>query len=286
MSQTLITEFVAQLQKQGKSHHTCIAYRKDIMQMHESIDCELTKVATTQLNTYLQDLHEKNNFSLKTISRKINSLRTFYKYLEQQGLVKKSPAEEVQHPKFTPKEQRILTQAEYTALREVSKSNPKLHMLIEVLLQAGLRIGELSRLEILDVNLADPEPHFSIKSFSTIPARKVPLTAKLADHLSRYIEEFGNGDPHLPLFHTRLGKPMIIRNIRSAVDRAMQNAGIMDATVNDLRNTFIVLQLKAGLPVGFVAQISGHRRVNTTQKYLQLLPEGYKRSDEWKVAEI
>jgi integrase/recombinase XerC/integrase/recombinase XerD len=63
----------------------------------------------------------------------------------------------------------------------------------------------------------------------------------------------------------------LVRNIRSSINRAFQKAGIEDAKVNDLRNTFIVQQLEAGVPLEVVSRIVGHKRISTTEKYLQMV---------------
>ena len=61
------------------------------------------------------------------------------------------------------------------------------------------------------------------------------------------------------------------RNIRSLLDRYFTKADIKDIKVNDLRNTFIVYQLKSGVPIDVVSQVCGHKRISTTEKYLELI---------------
>ena len=74
-------------------------------------------------------------------------------------------------------------------------------------------------------------------------------------------------------FLTKTGKPFLVRNIRSAVNRYFRLADIKNARVNDLRNTFIVQQLQAGIPLTTIAKIVGHRRLSTTEKYLEMVKE-------------
>jgi integrase/recombinase XerC/integrase/recombinase XerD len=63
----------------------------------------------------------------------------------------------------------------------------------------------------------------------------------------------------------------LARNIRSLLNRYFAKADIKKVKVNDLRNTFIAYQLKAGVPLEIVSQVSGHKRISTTEKYLELI---------------
>lgn len=284
MSKELITEFIDHLKQSGKSNSTVVAYKKDLHQLHEHIDEQVHEMSGDGLNQAVKQLQEKHNFTPKTVSRKINSYRTFYKFLEEKGIVSSNPAESVAHPKFTPKKPRVLSQMEYLALREVSRGNDRLRAMIEVLLQTGIRIGELSRLKVSHISYENG--HIVVEAYSTNDKRHVPINSRLEELLKSYLAEAGETEEHHPLFPTRDGNHIIIRNIRSSIDRAMAKAGIEDACVNDLRNTFIVAQLEAGLPIDYLAQIVGHKSKTTTQKYVELLSNKYQPNGEIQLAVI
>ncbi len=73
------------------------------------------------------------------------------------------------------------------------------------------------------------------------------------------------------VFVTKTGKTLLARNIRSLLNRYFNRADIKEVKVNDLRNTFIVFQLKSGVPIDVVSQVVGHKRISTTEKYLELI---------------
>ena len=73
---------------------------------------------------------------------------------------------------------------------------------------------------------------------------------------------------------------MHVRNIRSSVDRFFRLAGIDNTTVNDLRHTFICHQLGAGVSPVLIQRIVGHKRLSTTEKYLDLIKEKIQNSDK------
>jgi len=77
--------------------------------------------------------------------------------------------------------------------------------------------------------------------------------------------------PNHALFVTKTGRPLLIRNIRTAIDRYFKVAGIKDAKLNDLRHTWVAFQLQAGVPMTMVSKLAGHKRLSTTEKYLQFI---------------
>ena len=144
--------------------------------------------------------------------------------------------------------------------------------MIELLLQTGIRIGELSRLKQSNFyKNKDGKFVLQIESYSTIPAREVELNPVVVTCLQDYkmlvpdIKQ--NQDKYL--FFTKTGKLILIRNIRTAISRVFHRAGMKNVTVNDLRNTFIIYQLEQGMRIERLAEIVGHKKTNTTQRYMQ-----------------
>jgi len=72
------------------------------------------------------------------------------------------------------------------------------------------------------------------------------------------------------------GKPLAVRNIRAAVDRYLSKAEISQYSVNDLRTTFVVENLKNGVDLILLSQVVGHKRLSTTERYLSVveIPKG------------
>lgn len=275
----LLSQFIKFLELKGRSKSTIIAYKKDIEQFFAYLKTkpEIAKVEdlnTTKLQEYVESLKSSNAFTLKTVSRKINSLRTLFKYLMVEGKIGINPATAVKHPKTALVTPRILSSMEYRAIRDVARLNLKHYTMIELLLQTGIRIGELSRLHRSDVIFNnDGKDYLFVDGFSTLPSRKVELnplaTMALQDYLNKTPEGATNVSGYL--FYTKTGKPVLIRNIRTALNRIFVKAGIKNATINDLRNTFIVCQLQNGMRIDRVAQIVGHRKISTTERYLSFL---------------
>ena len=129
-----------------------------------------------------------------------------------------------------------------------------------------MRIGELGRLELGDI--LDKEVR--IRAYQSHPARTIPLNTAAKKAIDRYLEVRPKTRSKA-MFVTRPGKRFLVRNIRAAIDRYFTMAGIKDAKVNSLRHTFIAHQLKNGAPVNLVQKLVGHKRLSTTEKYLQFV---------------
>ena len=265
-----LEQFIKDLETKNRSISTILAYRKDIEQLIERIgNKDVKSVNDEEIESFKQKL-AKDNYTAKSISRKINAIKSFFKFCQLNGFIKTNPSSSITHPKYELKQPRTLSRIEYRALRDACREDTRLAAIIEFLLQTGMRIGELARLTINDVN---SEKNFlDIRAYQSQKARRIPLNSPAKKSLKRYLEVRPKSK-NKALFLTKTGKSFLVRNIRSAINRYFRIAGIKDARVNDLRNTFILQQLKAGVPLVTLAKIIGHKRISTTEKYLKLVEE-------------
>jgi integrase/recombinase XerC/integrase/recombinase XerD len=98
------------------------------------------------------------------------------------------------------------------------------------------------------------------------------------------LEVRGTNGTSKALFITKTGRPLLIRNIRTAIDRYFRIAGIEGAKVNDLRHTFIAHHLMAGTPITTLSKLVGHKRLSTTERYLELVKD--QKTDNVKLDEL
>ena len=188
--------------------------------------------------------------------------------MKKEGVIKDDPATSVSHPKYEIKTPRILSKMEYRALRDACRDDVRIAAIVELMLQTGVRIGEVSRLELEDVR----DNELFIKPYESQPERTLPLNKAAKTALDQYL----NGRPKTrtkAIFVTKTGRPLLVRNIRTAIDRYFRLAGIENAKVNDLRNTWITHHLMAGTSVVILSRLAGHKRLSTTEKYLQFIKE-------------
>ena len=265
-------QFIGHLQGKSRASATILAYGKDIEQLVDYLQ-ELGKtnpseVETADLQTFMDSL-AKQSYTPKSVSRKTNSTKTFFKFLKSSNLTSNDPADGLSHPKFENKPPRILTKLEYRALRDAAKSDIRIIAIIEFLLQTGIRIGELAKLRVEDIILTEPAS-LHVPPFEGTNERIIPLNKPAAEAIAKYLEVRPKTPSH-SLFITKTGRPLLIRNIRTAIDRYFRIAGIKEAKVNDMRHTWVAHQLQSGVPMTIVSKLAGHKRLSTTERYLQFI---------------
>lgn len=266
--------FEKNLEQKGRSKSTITAYRRDLDQLVSFLKknkiSQWSETNNRILEKYFQLLQQETELTPKTISRKINSTKTFFKFLISIKQVDSDHSINIKHPKIQRQVPRVLSPLEYKALRDTARSNIRLFTMIEMLLQTGMRIGELSRLEKKDIN--EKVSQIKIKAYSSYPERSIPVNPSLSEALTNYMrsKQYMSMKSKF-VFFTRTGNKILIRNIRSTINNAFKSTGIKDATVNDLRNTFIIFQLENGLKLDLLAEIVGHKRQTTTEHYLEYI---------------
>ena len=271
-------QFKNYLKANKHSNSTIVAYGKDIEQLVTFLETlkksHVHEVTKDNLEAFLAKM-TKEGYTPKSISRKLNSTRTFYRFLKVNEYVTDDPSLLVSHPRYQLAPPRILTPTEYRALRDAARNDPRMFAVIELLLQTGIRIGELAALKISDIE----KDKLHIRPVEKHEERTVPLNKRALEALNRYLEVRPKAKSDLAkaqtdhLFITKSGKPFLIRNIRTAVERYLRMAEIKNAKVNDLRHTFVAHHLKHGVSLVVISKILGHKRLSTTERYLEFVKD-------------
>ena len=262
--------FVDVLSQKGKSTNTIVAYKGDINQLISYLESKkyqyINQVLEADIDSFKTNLTE-NGYTAKSISRKLNSIKNFFSFLKNENIIDIDPSAEVKHPKYENDLPKILKPVEYRSLRDACRNDSRATAIVELMLQAGLRIKEIENLKLENIKDND----ILIESYESHPVRSVPLNNSAKTALQKYLSDGRYPTRSKNVFVTKTGKTLLARNIRSLLNRFFIKADIKGIKVNDLRNTFIVFQLKSGVPIDVVSQVVGHKRISTTEKYLELI---------------
>ena len=259
------------LRSKNKASATILAYGKDIDQLISFLE-ELKRehiheITSDDIQSFLVSM-ESRGYTPKSVSRKLNSTRTFYRFLKINEYITDDPSLLVKHPKYELNPPRVLSPLEYRALRDSASSDPRIYAIVEVLLQTGIRIGELANIRLEDA----ADSSLKVRSFEGHPERTVPLNKRAKEALKRYTQARPQtSNDHF--FVTKTGRPFLVRNIRDAIERYFKRAGIENAKINDLRHTFVAHHLKNGVSIVFLSKMLGHKRLSSTERYLQYLKD-------------
>ncbi len=263
-----LPDFIKDLELKGRSPSTILAYRADIEQLADYLkgrNIMFSQEVTTDLLEAFRDALMGEKYTPKSVSRKLNAVKTFFRFLKDKGLMETDPSEKASHPKVEPTQPKFLSPLEYRALRDIARDDKRIAAIIELILQTGMRISEVANLKLENIN----NDKVLVEAYATQPQRNVPINKRAQEVLAEYLKERPQSASPF-VFTSKNGKPLAVRNIRAAIDRYMQKSEISGYSVNDLRTTFVVENLKQGVDIVMLSQVVGHKRISTTERYLEL----------------
>lgn len=276
-----LTSFKNYLGYKKRSESTKRSYLKDLRQFKKLIQKDLVNVDYEDIEDFKRFL-KLNDYTNDSITRKLNSLNSFYKWLKNKGEINQNPVLKIDYPKSAPRKQRILEDNEISQLTAEARKDMKMYAIFCTLLYTGMKISELANLKVKDVDLDFQDPTISIEN-----DRIIPITDKLLFILNTYMKDFHEyaDQKNINLFYTSSKKPILVRNLRTMLDKLFKKVDTYDVKVNDLRSTFIVKQLEAGCSVEFVGKLVGHKSLKATERYLRYV-EDYEDKKIKKIMDI
>jgi site-specific recombinase XerD len=269
-----IVEFISHLQSRDRSSHTIQAYRLDLMQFEKWFagvnghEMEPELITPTDLREFKHFLIEDEQLRPATTNRKLASLRAFMKWAAGEKLLEVPPRmpKGVEQVSSAPK---ALDRREMNSLiRAVERHGSRRDQaIVLLLLNTGLRVNELSKLNLSDVEMSERKGKVVVRSGKGGKRREVPLNAEARRALLAYMEVRKEDDNHA-LFVSQQRSRLGSRGIQDVVAKYGRLAGL-DVTPHALRHTFCTNLLRAGTDIVTVAKLAGHADISTTSIYTQ-----------------
>lgn len=254
--------------EKGYSRHTLQSYLADLQELSHFLKKQPTNPSFTEVDTLLLRHYASTLFGkyqAASIVRKISSIRVFFRFLVKQGILEKSPAESLSLPKVPKKLPRFLIQDEAKALVEAAPDGRD-RAILEILYGTGLRVSELSGLDIENLNLE--EEWLKVRGKGN-KERIVPIGKKAGQALSVYL--FGRKAKSGPVFLSPGGGRLTVRSIQRIVKNWSLKAGLKKRTTpHSLRHSFATHLLEEGADLRGIQDLLGHSSLSTTQRYTQV----------------
>ncbi len=274
--------------EKGYSAHTCRAYRTDLQAFARFVAPEDNadaserrgvpeqfdprKVDGLTIRGYLADLYRRN--SKATIARKLSAVRSYFRFLQRQGLRSDNPAETVLTPKQDKKIPHYLTVDEVFRLLDRVQEDSLLSLrnraIFETLYTAGTRVSELAGLDTRDVQLDERIIRVRGKGNKE---RLLPIGGKAVQAIRAYRERLESETGIAPdadgaLFRNHRQGRLTPRSIARILDKLVRQCGLLvPVSPHTLRHTFATHLLDAGADLRTVQELLGHESLSTTQKY-------------------
>ncbi|MEE8163885.1 MAG: tyrosine-type recombinase/integrase [Anaerolineae bacterium] len=235
----------------------------------------LLELTPDDIREYRCHMQTNEEWAPATINRRLQAVRKFYGFAMETGLTESNPASEVQLiPRPGPNLPRALTPEEVTGLLQaVQGGRPSLvkrdYAIIQLLLQTGIKLGELTRLRLSDVLLqGDGEGSLLVGEGDGNKGRQVPLSSLACAALRDYLRVRPPSASTENLFLSQEGSCISRRTVQRLIRVYTKAAGLEDVSAHVLRHTFAVSTLEDTEDLSLVARLLGHRCLETTAKYL------------------
>ncbi|OCC15859.1 Tyrosine recombinase XerC [Dissulfuribacter thermophilus] len=264
------------------SRHTVLAYIRDVRSFLESAleeDKDFDSIDPGKVRTWLFKQAQKG-IKTVTISRKLSSLKSFYTFLIREGITSNNPAHPFKLPKHRVTLPEYLNVDDVFCLIEAVQGDDVLSLrdraIIELLYSSGLRVSELTGLNLDDCSLDLQVLRIRGKGKKE---RIVPFGQKAKEAIQTYLEKrhellnkaTNDSEDNEALFLNRFGKRLTQRSIQRLIKRLRIKSGVSsNCTPHTLRHSMASHLLEAGADLRAIQEMLGHESLQTTQRYTHL----------------
>lgn len=263
-NERLLKRFDACMIVDGRSKNTIRNYNIAIRKLGDVIQKPYTQMNTYDIRFFLA-MEQERGLSASSLDQRRASLSAFFQWLADDEIIPKNPVSKLKPIKVPEVVRKPFSEIEIDNLRSACQ-NQKERAIIEVLLATGVRVDELSKMNVSDINFDSLTVH--VKHGKGNKERTTYITPVAVAHLLKYLKTRDDGDDALVL---NLFKQRIETNgVRWLLDKLGERAGVENVHPHRFRRTFATMLAKRGMKVEEIQRLMGHSNINTTMKYICL----------------
>lgn len=262
-NQTLKEEFLSAKQVEGCSERSVNYYSSTLDNLIKSLEKPFNQIETKDLRVYLSEYQKKNDASKQTIDNIRRIFSSFFTWLEDEDYILKSPVRRIHKIKTMKQVKETYSDEALERLRDNCKTIRDL-ALIDMLASTGMRVGELVKLNRVDVDFVNRE---CVVLGKGAKERVVYFDARTKLHLQNYLNS--RTDDNEALFvsllepHNRLeiaGVEIMLRKLGRSLE-------INKVHPHKFRRTLATRAIDKGMPIEQVQKLLGHQKIDTTMEY-------------------
>ena len=248
---------------EGCSERTLSYYKTTVEKLLDGITDPIRKVTTDDIREYLASYQGLNDCSKTTIDNIRRNISSFFTWLEEEDYIIKSPMRRIHKIKTTKTVKEVISDEEIEKMRDKCKNLRDL-AIIDLLYSTGIRIGELVRLNIDDIDFEERE---CIVFGKGDKERRVYFDAKTKIHLMSYINSRFDTNPALFVTLDVPYNRLQISGVEIRLRRLGRELGINKVHPHKFRRTMATRAIDKGMPIEQVQKLLGHSQIDTTMHY-------------------
>ena len=248
---------------EGCSERTLSYYKTTVEKLLDGITDPIRKVTTDDIREYLANYQGLNDCSKTTIDNIRRNISSFFTWLEEEDYIIKSPMRRIHKIKTTKTVKEVISDEEIEKMRDKCKNLGDL-AIIDFLYSTGIRIGELVRLNIDDIDFEERE---CIVFGKGDKERRVYFDAKTKIHLTDYINSRFDTNPALFVTLDAPYNRLQISGVEIRLRRLGRELGINKVHPHKFRRTMATRAIDKGMPIEQVQKLLGHSQIDTTMHY-------------------
>ncbi len=274
----VINDYMNYLVARGLSKLTIKSYKLDLDQLLKFLRSQFqfssfNSVSRSTLRFFISWLNQ-NNLSNRTISRKISTMREFFKFCLRNDHIQKNPIEKICNPKFSVKLPHVFSIKEMFDLIDLPDVSNKYGIrdkaILEVLYSTGMRISEITNMTFADLDLDSQQLKVTGKGNKD---RFVPLGRMALSAVAKYLRIRNKFiiEENEFIFISKFGTQFSPNSLREVLNKYIKKIARTDGySVHSIRHSFATHMLENGACLRTVQIILGHENLTTTEIYTQL----------------
>ena len=265
---------------EGCSPRTLQYYEVTVQHLFAAVNLPVRKMTTERMREYLSDYQQRRNCSKATIDNIRRNISSFFSWMEEEDHILKSPMRRIHKIKTKKTVKEVISDEDIEKLRDSCTTLRDLAM-IDLLYSTGIRVGELVRLNIEDVNFESRECVVFGKGDKE---RRVYFDAKTKIHLKNYLES--RRDTNRALFVSLLApyNRLAISGVEIRLRKMGRMLNLKSIHPHKFRRTMATRAIDKGMPIEQVQKILGHSQIDTTMQYAIVNQNNVKMSHQKYIA--
>lgn len=276
----LLARFESSKNIEGCSERTIKYYNSTITKMMSTLNKHITHLTTDDLRGYLSDYQKINNCSKANIDNIRRNLSSFFSWLEEENYILKSPMKRIHKIKTD----KVIKETYSDEIMETLRDNASCVRdlaIIDLLASTGMRVGELVKLNRVDIDFENRECVVFGKGNKERP---VYFDARTKIHLKNYLAEREDSNPALFVSLDQPHNRLNISGVEIRLRSLGKKLGINKVHPHKFRRTMATKAIDKGMPIEQVQNLLGHSQIDTTMQYAMVSQNNVKQSHRKYIA--